>query len=149
MKMGYPETENAVKIIDRYILDDPMEELKSVVTSEEIVQIQKEIKSVSVSADIRRYMADVVEETRKVDGVMLGVSPRGLLALLIMSQAWAVLNGRDYVIPDDIKSVAAPTLSHRIICQSGYGSETDASESVVKKGVGAGSGADRKDRGLK
>ena len=135
MKMGYPETENAVKIIDRYILDDPLEELTSVVTKEEIVEIQKDIKNVSVSADIRRYMADVVEETRKIDGVMLGVSPRGLLALLIMSQAWAALSGRDYVIPDDVKKVAAPTLAHRIICQSGYGSESETNEKVIIKAL--------------
>ena len=135
MKMGYPGTDNAVKIIDKYIMDDPLEELKSVVTSAEIVEIQNDIKKVSVSADIRRYMADVVEETRNIDGVMLGVSPRGLLALLIMSQAWAALKGRDYVLPDDVKSVAVPTLAHRIICQSGYGSEAETNEKVIAKAL--------------
>lgn len=131
-KMGYPTNANAVKIIDRYIDDDPFEELKSVVDRDEIIEIQNEIKNVSVSEDIRRYMANVVEETRKVAGVMLGVSPRGLLALLIMSQAWAAIRGRDYVTPDDVKSVAVPVLAHRIICQTGYGSEAETNEKVVE-----------------
>ena len=136
-KMGYPTSENAVRIIDRYIADNPLEELNSVVVKDEIVGIQNEIKNVSVSADIRKYMADIVEETRKVDGVLLGVSPRGLLSLLVMSQAWAAISGRDYVIPDDVKDVAVPVLAHRIISQSGYGSEADASEKVVMKALAA------------
>ena len=130
-KMGYPSTENAVKIIDRYIDRDPLQTLESVITKDEIVKIQDDIKDISVSSDIRRYMADIVDKTRDMDGVMLGVSPRGLLALLIMSQAWAAINGRDYVIPDDVKSVAVPVLAHRMICQSGYGSESETNEKVI------------------
>ncbi len=130
-KMGYPTTENAVKIIDRYIESDPLETLTSVITKDEIVEIQNSIKNIEVSADIRRYMADIVDKTREMDGVMLGVSPRGLLALLIMSQAWAAIIGRDYVIPDDVKSVAVPVLAHRIICQTGYGSDSETNEKVI------------------
>ena len=130
-KMGYPTTDNAVKIIDRYIDRDPLQTLKSVITKEEIVKIQNAIKGIAVAADIRQYMADIVDKTREMDGVMLGVSPRGLLALLIMSQAWAAINGRDFVIPDDVKSVAVPVLAHRVICQSGYGSESETNEKVI------------------
>ncbi len=131
-KMGYPTNENSIKIIDRYIDDNPLEKLESVASKDEVIEIQNAIKNIEVNADIRKYMADIVEKTRQEDGILLGVSPRGLLALLIMSQAWAALKGRDYVIPDDVKSVALPTLSHRIICQSGYSSGSDINEKAIQ-----------------
>ena len=131
-KMGYPTRENSIKIIDRYITKDPLNELESVVTKEEIASIQNAIKDIAVSSDIRMYMSDIVEKTRKVEGVMLGVSPRGLLALLVMSQAWAAINGRDFVVPDDVKAVAVPVLAHRVICQTGYGSDVASNEKVIE-----------------
>ncbi len=132
-KMGYPTNENAIKIIDRYIDDDPLEKLESVVVKSEVIKIQNEIKNVSVDADVRKYMADIVDATRREEDVLLGVSPRGLLSLLVMAQAWAALDGRDYVIPDDVRDVAVPTLAHRIISKSGYSSAAESNEKIVRK----------------
>lgn len=134
-KMGYPDKNNAKKIIDRFILNNPLDELKSVITKNEIVDVQNAIMEVNVSDAVRRYMVDIVEETRKIDGVMLGVSPRGLLSLLIMSQATAAIKGRDFVIPDDVKEIAIPVLAHRIICTAGYGGSTDINEKAVNQAL--------------
>ena len=91
------------------------------------------LKSVSVDADVRKYMADIVDATRQEEDVLLGVSPRGLLSLLVMAQAWAALDGRDYVIPDDVRDIVVPTLAHRIISKSGYSGAAESNEKIVRK----------------
>ena len=130
-KMGYPDKSNAKKIIDRFINDSPLDDLKSVASKQEMVNAQEAVKNVEVSEAVREYMVDIVEMTREIDGVMLGVSPRGLLAMLVMCQAVAAIKGRGFVIPDDVKEIAVPVLSHRIICTTGYGGNSDMNQKVV------------------
>jgi MoxR-like ATPase len=134
-RMGYPATAQGVAILDRFIDDDPLMTLGPVVTGEELIDAQDSLRLVAVSAAVRRYIVDLVEWTRKADNVALGVSPRGSLALLRAAQAWAVVSGRSYVIPDDVKTVAPAVLSHRILCRNAYGSQTDASRKVVENAL--------------
>ncbi len=134
-KMGYPNIADSLKILDRFIKEDPLENLKSVIDKEEIIQAQESVKNVVVSEPIREYIANIIEETRKLEDVMLGVSPRGLIALLRVSQATAAIDGRDYVIPDDVKKVAVPVLAHRIICSSVYQSNDDPAESAILRAL--------------
>lgn len=130
-RMGYPEAADAVAILDRFIEDNPLARLEPVVAAEQLIEAQQSLGSVTVSAPVRRYIVDVTAMTRKMEGVLLGVSPRGSLALMRASQAWAVLQGRDYVLPDDVKAVAVPVLAHRIMCRSAYGAMGDAAQKVV------------------
>ena len=89
--------------------------LEIYVDSEKIIFLQEEVKKVHVDKSLNSYIVDIVNQTRKHPDITLGSSPRGSLCLFRASQAWALYNNRDYVIPDDIKKMVIPVLSHRII----------------------------------
>lgn len=115
LKMGYPGREEGIKILDRFQNHSPYPEIVSVATKEEIIEAQQAVLSVNISHVVKEYIINIVEETRNNDGIALGVSPRGSLAMMKAAQAIAVISGRDYVTPDDIKLTAVPVLAHRII----------------------------------
>ncbi|MFF2479505.1 AAA family ATPase [Paenibacillus sp. NPDC058071] len=112
--MGYPTTEEALQILRRFQTDDPLEQLQPVATASEIAEAQRSYRSVRISDDVLRYLLSIVEKTRTRPEVQMGVSPRGSQALLRAAQVQAILNGRDYVTPDDVKAMAAPVLAHRL-----------------------------------
>ena len=118
MKMGYPSTEEGMEVLKRFKENQPLEEIESVATKAEILEAQRNYSNTYVSDDILQYIMDIVERTRKHSDVVLGVSPRGSQALLKCVQARAILKGRSYVIPDDVKAMVKPTLSHRIILKN-------------------------------
>jgi MoxR-like ATPase len=115
VRLGYPTQADEVEILDRQQLRHPIEDLEAVVTVEEIKSVMEEIKTIYVSTPIKRYLVDLVNRTRQSTDVYLGASPRGSLALYRAGQAFAAMAGRDFVLPDDIKSLALPVLAHRII----------------------------------
>lgn len=131
--VGYPETKDAVAILNRFLSDDPYSSLGSVITKDDLVEVQKFLPEIKIKQDILKYIIDIVELTRKSEGVILGVSPRGSLALMRASQAWALIKGRDYVLPDDVKAVVNPILSHRIICRDAYGSRGKMAIKVLNR----------------
>ena len=95
-----------------------METISPVVSIEEIIQAQERIQTIGVHEDLLRYIVRLTEATRSLNGVILGVSQRGSLALLRFCKAYAALNGRDYIIPDDVKACLIPVFSHRLILSS-------------------------------
>lgn len=103
-------------------------ELESVMTLEELAEARKEASEVFVHQCVQEYLVDLVHATRKGEQIIMGASPRGSLALLRCAKAYAYLDGRDYVTPDDIKALAVPVLAHRIVL--GYGA--GAAGSTVK-----------------
>lgn len=115
LKMGYPSLEEEVEIINRLQRDDPIDFISFVLSAEEVLQYQQEVRSVHVDSSLKNYIVQLNHATRKSPHVYLGVSPRGSVALLHASQALAFIRGRDYVIPDDVKYVAPYVLEHRII----------------------------------
>ena len=125
VSLGYPEREEAVQLLQRFIHAQPLEALESIVSSAEIAEAAKLCTTCDVSKDIMRYMAAVCEAARDAEKVRLGPSPRALLALMRCCQALAAIRGRDYVIPDDVKELAEPVLAHRIIMR-GIGSQADS-----------------------
>lgn len=133
MRMGYPTTGEGVAVLDRFISDNPLETLGPVASTRDILDAQQAVTQVKVHPDVRRYIVEVVEYTRVAEGVILGVSPRGSLALMRAAQAWAAMEGRGYVLPDDVKAVAKPVLSHRIICRSAFGGAGRAAEETVER----------------
>lgn len=119
ISMGYPTAEEEIDIMNRFILDNPLDDLKFVCSKEDICMIQSVVRNVYVHKDIMKYISDIIIETRNNDQLDLGVSPRGTLALLRACQSYAAIKGRGYVIPEDVKALAAPVLSHRIISRDG------------------------------
>lgn len=134
LRPGYPDTEEALSILDRFISNNPLQTLTPCATAGDIQSAQALIGTVHVSEDVRRYMVALVEKTRELPEVETGVSPRGLLALLRACQAWAAMHGRDFVTPDDVKALAVPVLAHRIILGGLYGRSTK-SEEVVREAL--------------
>jgi MoxR-like ATPase len=115
VRLGYPSQSDEIEILDRQQLRHPIETLEAVVAVEELNSVMEEIKTVFVSKPVKRYLVDLVNRTRQSSDVYLGASPRGSLALFRTGQAVAALAGRDFVLPDDIKSLAVPVLAHRVI----------------------------------
>lgn len=113
--LGYPDFSNEIKILDDQQLRHPIELLKSVAKAEDVLAAAGQVRQVFVSAPIKRYVTDLTRRTRQSNDIYLGASPRGTLSLSRASQARAALDGRDYVLPDDVKAVAVAVLAHRII----------------------------------
>jgi MoxR-like ATPase len=113
--LGYPSREDENTILLRYERRDPLETLEPVMEAKDLLAMQEWIKTIQVEETVREYMVDVVRATRDHEAVELGVSPRGTLALYRTAQALAALRGRSFVIPDDVKWLAPPVLTHRII----------------------------------
>lgn len=133
LKIGYPTTEEALGILDRFIQHNPLEELKSVVSGEEIAEAQQSYQKVLVNQPIREYIIRIIEKSRTMEQIVLGVSPRGSLALMRASQVYAILQGRSYVLPDDIKALVKPVLGHRMIVKSTYGIKGNQTEPVLEE----------------
>jgi MoxR-like ATPase len=115
VSLGYPSKQDESAILLRYERDDPLETLQPVVQAGDLLAMQGQVRSVLVEDTVREYMVDVVRATRDHDAVELGASPRGTLALYRAVQALAAVRGRAFVIPDDVKYLAPPVLTHRII----------------------------------
>jgi MoxR-like ATPase len=119
VRLGYPNAEDEIEVLDRQQFTHPLDALKSVVSTDEVIDAQKAIQSVFIAPAVKSYIVDIVQGTRSHPQVYLGASPRGSLALYRASQARAAMQKRDYVLPDDVKDLAIPTLSHRIIMGPG------------------------------
>ncbi len=115
LSLGYPKGDEAVALMQRFIAAQPLAELSPVASAEDVTAAAEACKSVRVDVDVMKYMAALVEAARDADKVRLGPSPRALLALMRACQAWAAIHGREYVIPDDVKTLAVPVLAHRIV----------------------------------
>ena len=115
VRMGYPNPSEEMRVLSEQQLRHPIESLKPVVKVNELLEVIEEIRQIYVSPTIQKYIIDLVGRTRQSGDVYLGASPRGSLALFRAGQARAALQGRDHVLPDDIKALAVPVLGHRII----------------------------------
>src|SRR5919199_1093786 len=115
ISLGYPSRADEIEVLNRQQQSHPLEHLEQVVSSGDLLAAQQAIRNVHVDQLIREYIVAIVDGTRRHEDVYLGSSPRGSLALQIMSQARAAVSGRDYVIPDDVKALAETTLAHRLI----------------------------------
>ena len=118
LSLGYPDNASEKEMIGSYMEESPLASLTPVCSREEIISAARAVKKVTVSDAVRDYLVAIADATRHNEAIRLGVSPRGTLALTRASQAWAALSGRDFVLPDDVKAVALPVLSHRIISRS-------------------------------
>ena len=133
LSLGYPSAEAEREILTSYNAASPLDSLTPVCTKAELNAASDVIPEVLVSEPVKKYIISIADATRNSDRLRLGVSPRGTLALMKASQAWAAMAGRDYVIPDDVKRVAVPVLSHRVITRSQNTIRlTDTNEQVIE-----------------
>jgi MoxR-like ATPase len=115
IRIGYPTFSNEIEILELQQLKHPIEDIKTVISSTEIIDMQNAIKHVYVSSAVKRYIVELTRATREHNDVYLGASPRGSLGLFRVSQAKAASVGRDFVLPDDVKGLAKFVLGHRLV----------------------------------
>ena len=115
IRLGYPSAQDEIEILDRQQYAHPVASLDTVVTVEQLAEAQTAIKDVYIDPKVKEYIVHVVRETREHPDVYLGASSRGALAIYRLSQARAAVQGRDYVLPDDVKALAGYALAHRVI----------------------------------
>lgn len=132
LSMGLPSREEEMGILQRFLRNQPYEELKPVTAGEQICMAREKVKEVFIHRQLLEYIAELVQATRAHGEILSGVSPRGTLALLRASQAYAWIQRRDYVVPEDIQEVAAPVMAHRLVLARGYGS-TAAGQELIQK----------------
>jgi len=119
IRLGYPQLNDELNILDGQQYQHPIDELKAVVSVEEVQQAQEAVKEIHIAPPVKRYIVEMVQYTREHNDVYLGSSPRGSLGIYRASQARAAIRGRDYVTPDDIQGIAEPILGHRLILAPG------------------------------
>lgn len=115
LSIGYPSSEDECTMLARYISAEPLNELQPVVDGETVLAMQKAVREVGVHPDIMEYIVQVVAATRTHGSLSLGASPRASIALAHAAQATAAIQGRDFVIPDDVKGMVAPVIYHRLV----------------------------------
>ncbi len=131
IELGYPRRADEMAVLETQQRSQPLDEISQVVEVRELVEMQQRTREVYVDRLVREYIVELVNATRQHPDVYLGASPRGSLALDHTAQARATLMGRDYATPDDVKYMAVPTLSHRLIVSPGAGVRNTSTNEVV------------------
>lgn len=115
LSIGYPGTEQQIEIIKKRLYTNPMDDMKTVASCEDVLSVQKYLSIIRISDELIMYIVKLCEETREHEMVELGVSPRGILALVRMARACAIIRSRDYVVPEDVQYVFNDVCCHRIV----------------------------------
>ncbi|MCI0790627.1 MAG: MoxR family ATPase [Chloroflexi bacterium] len=129
--LGYPTMDEEIAIIEGQLAAHPIETLQPVTSAEEILFLQRATREVYVDDLLKRYIVHIVEATRDHEDISLGASPRGSLSLFRGAQALALIRGRDYALPDDVKALAVSVISHRLIISAGARMRGADARSVV------------------
>ena len=133
LSLGYPERSAEKEILSQYNGKNPLNTLSAVCTKDDVKAASDTVSEITVSEPIKEYILNIAEATRSSEKLRLGISPRASLALMKASQAYAGIMGRDFVLPDDVKSVAVPVLSHRILVKTSNTIRlTDTGEKVIE-----------------
>ena len=134
ISMGYPDREEERQVLISHHSGEPVDDLRPVIEKKQIVMLQNAVREVTVEESIHDYLLDIVAATRNCDELHVGVSTRGAICLYRAAQALALINGRQFVVPDDIKQLSVPVLSHRVI-PKGYlhGGQRQAIEALIQR----------------
>ena len=117
--MGYPEKDGEIEILNRFLKASPLTSVESVCSKEEVLKMQQEAKEVYVHPSLMDYIVDIAAATRKHSSVAIGVSPRGTLTMVNAARAFAYIEGREYIVPEDIRILAEPVFAHRLVLRHG------------------------------
>ena len=137
LSMGFPKREEEIRILETYQYADPLVELQPVVSKEDILRMKREAGQVYVHPAVKGYMVDLAVATRSSDRTVMGASPRATLALMRAAKAWAYLQDRDHVVPDDVKAVASAVFAHRMVLSYGQNRYRDSVKLVEEICAGA------------
>jgi MoxR-like ATPase len=129
--LGYPNPEDEDVMLLRFERSNPLEQLSAVTSASEIMDIRRQVQEIYVELSIRRYILEVVQKTRVNPSITLGCSPRASLSLYRASQALALVRGRDFVLPDDVKQLAVPVLGHRLILSTEASLHNTSKEELI------------------
>lgn len=132
VKMGYPTLEEEIEVLRRAENSEPIIHLSSVITLDELRQLQEEVKMVHIEDSLKNYIVQIAQSTRNMQDVYLGVSPRGSIALMKATQAYAKMQGRDFVKPDDIQYLAPFVFAHRIMLTPEARYEGKTAENIIR-----------------
>ena len=133
VRLGYPDSDEENAILTRFQEENPLDSLKPVIKASRLIEFQKTCRRVYVEESVRNYIITITQATRNHKGVKLGASPRASLNLYLASQALAAIEGRSYVIPDDVKQLAVPALAHRTIVKAETGIRGHSAETIIKE----------------
>ncbi len=133
ISVGYPDAESERSVLSMHQMDDPFDTLEAVATTDDIINIQNEVKKVFIHENLESYIVSLVSATRNHPSVRLGASPRASLALYRTAQATAYIDGRDYVVPDDIQKMMIPVMAHRIILSQETKFSNTTAEDVLEE----------------
>lgn len=136
MNMGYPTIEEEIEVLTRVQVAAPIDKLEPVVSLDELLTLQYEVRQVYVDETIKKYIVELATATREHASVYLGVSPRGSIALMRASQSYAFIQGRDYVIPDDVQFLVKAVFGHRMILKSETKFDGITAEEIINRIVG-------------
>ncbi|MGE0605645.1 MAG: AAA family ATPase [Pirellulales bacterium] len=118
VRMGYPDREDEINVLSSHRRGEPVDSLQPVLEGEQILALQEEVRQIKVEESIQHYLLDIVDATRNSDELHVGASTRGALLLHRAAQSLALVEGREFVVPDDIKRLSVPVLAHRVIPKS-------------------------------
>lgn len=135
LHMTYPNRQNWKKIIEGYETQDLVKQLSAVMKLESLIKLREKAKKVFVSEPIKEYILDFLEEINSLEVVQMGINPRGSIALIKGAKAWALLQGRDYVLPDDIQQVILPILAHRLKLKGSYEGQKEQSYRIIREAM--------------
>ena len=137
VNLGYPSLEEESAMLERFQSTEPLEAISEVAGPDEILEAQRAVEQVRMEANVREYLLAIVAATRTHAQLKLGASPRASLSLQHAAQARAAIEGRDYVIPDDIKKMANPVLAHRVVIESSAGLRGRTRDNVISEILGS------------
>ncbi len=132
ISMELPSMQEELDIIDRFIKENPLEKVEPVITGQELTELMESCREVMIHPSLKHYIVEIIEATRDRSKASMGVSPRGTLALVRALQSYALIHGRSYVVPEDVKELAVPVLAHRIVLQ-GAGQDHEAAADWLKR----------------
>ncbi|MBQ9746167.1 MAG: MoxR family ATPase, partial [Clostridia bacterium] len=129
--LGYPSVEANVEILARFGASSEVKGAGAVASEQDVLASMEAHAKIYAHRDLLRYISVIVEKTRNAPGVLLGVSPRGAIALLKVAKGFALLEGRSYITPDDVKKAAAPALAHRLVLTGSEQLKRDAARGII------------------
>ena len=135
-RLGYPDRDEEIRILERFRESDPLEQLNAVATPADITALQQARRGILVAEPVRDYIADIVRATRDHPAIRYGASPRGSLGLMRAAQALATLRGREYILPDEIKYLAGPVLTHRLILKEEERLQGESADRIIEELIG-------------